>query len=1360
MEAMEPRVLFSGGAKGTLNGGPDPIEPDGYEPNNSFTAASNLGTTNTIDIGALTIHQAIDLDYFKFTAAANQTVAVRIDFSHVAGNLQLAAYNSAQQLIASSNTSTATNGHESVAISVTAGQLYYIKVSSVGSATSPNYDMTMSPLTVAFDWTMPPRFGNELDSWGLPIIPNTHDYAWPNPAIVDGSEKAQYGVKLDATGTNLGSNTVTYNWHITNPHLNLTRDLSTTNRVITTDLPEGQYTVSLSATANGNTLTTSKAVSVVDHLIVAMGDDFGSGEGNPNLAQQFDIFGFPTSGAKWAQSADADATDAHRRAHRSSYAGVVQAAIDLENSDPKSSVTFVFLDHTGATIDQGLTGSQWSVEGGSDPSQIAQADAIVGDQRIDDLILSVGANDAGFIDIARRLQQAEPGTAGYTDTINQIWADADANRAHLAEFGFPRLINALYTYSPLWLGQVFVTEIPDPTHDATGGTANKIMDDIQSPLEIDQNELNGFRAHVIDPLNQLLAKWARNDSFAFIKDISSAFNTHGYGDWIRTASDSALLQGPIGNRFTISSEEKMNTLGTLHPSGPGQDVIRQRDAAAFTMPNLVTTYFFLDQSAFLPGNYHGYDITVRNASVNAWAPASVARLYVSADSNVTTADVPVLDINIPALGPGEQFSYWGALPVINDPVRNYQDVDWVAPVLDVNNQVNEWSESDNVAAGDYDRQWTRPETDLANGPGNNYLIFNGPTLTIGQPYQGRLGTDEFIGAYDMDLYKINVSAGQRIAIDLDNFAPSNLDTYVRICALQANNELGVYMLAENDNGRAPDEGTTQNGESYLRYTFTNSGSYCIIVSHPVNAAIFPTWIANRNAGGQGDYAISVNNIPATPPAVQSATFDVATSPRKLRVVMTENVIDSIDPTDLEVVNLTTGQVAPTNPQSWTGSYDAATNTSTIDFKFGNTQLPDGNYVATIRSAGINDITGQQMAQDYTTNFYVLAADANRDRHVDDADRAILDANWGLSGRNFLQGDFNYDGTVNQADLDILNGNWHVWLPTQGVLDLPATSGNDNYRLRRESPTMLSINTGTAANDSPQYRVPVGCFPSISFNGGGGNDTLALDYSNGWIFPDGGTSLINFDGGAGTDVIGVLGKENTADSVTFAATSVSVIGAGSTGLSNVERATFDGRGGWDSLTISGGPPVEISTAQHLQSLFLAPATSASVAAGGGAVLVTRGLVLSSGSRLDLNDNDLVLDYSGASQLPAIQSLINAARANGAWTGNGLTSTLARSNASHNTTLGAIESGDFKSIYGNSALFDGEAIDTTAVLVKYTWYGDSDFNGKVNFDDYVRTDAGFNNHRTGWTNGDFDGNSTVNFDDYVLIDLAFNTQGGTL
>ena len=96
---------------------------------------------------------------------------------------------------------------------------------------------------------------------------------------------------------------------------------------------------------------------------------------------------------------------------------------------------------------------------------------------------------------------------------------------------------------------------------------------------------------------------------------------------------------------------------------------------------------------------------------------------------------------------------------------------------------------------------------------------------------------------------------------------------------------------------------------------------------------------------------------------------------------------------------------------------------------------------------------------------------------------------------------------------------------------------------------------------------------------------------------------------------------------------------------------------------------------------------------------------------------------------------------------------------NTTLGVMEGQDWF-LMNDSLLFNGRLIDPTTTLIKYTYYGDADFNGQVNFDDYSRTDLGFNQSRTGWLNGDYDGNGLVNFDDYSLIDLAFNTQGAVL
>ena len=124
------------------------------------------------------------------------------------------------------------------------------------------------------------------------------------------------------------------------------------------------------------------------------------------------------------------------------------------------------------------------------------------------------------------------------------------------------------------------------------------------------------------------------------------------------------------------------------------------------------------------------------------------------------------------------------------------------------------------------------------------------------------------------------------------------------------------------------------------------------------------------------------------------------------------------------------------------------------------------------------------------------------------------------------------------------------------------------------------------------------------------------------------------------------------------------------------------------------------------------------------------------------------------------MINSARNGGAFTGNGLNSTNARNASPTNTTLGAIEGSEYHGVYGAGATFDGETFDNSSVLVKYTYYGDADFNGTVNFDDYSRTDSGFNLGQHRLDQRRLRRQRPVDFDDYSLIDLAFNTQVGVL
>jgi hypothetical protein len=254
------------------------------------------------------------------------------------------------------------------------------------------------------------------------------------------------------------------------------------------------------------------------------------------------------------------------------------------------------------------------------------------------------------------------------------------------------------------------------------------------------------------------------------------------------------------------------------------------------------------------------------------------------------------------------------------------------------------------------------------------------------------------------------------------------------------------------------------------------------------------------------------------------------------------------------------------------------------------------------------------------------------------------------------------------------------------------------------------------------------FDAVQVNALGGDDTLNFD--------GGVAQPISFSGGAGASSLHV--------------------NAGTFVFNEDAAATTPGLG----VLVNSGATASFNATQHLGSLDVRAGGAARLTFGSGKVLVTNALALSDIGVLDLNDNDLIVNYTGKSPLNMIQGLINQARNGGAWNGLGLTSLFAAANQAHTTTLGAMEASDFVSMYGTSARFDGEPLSGSAVLVKYTYYGDTDFNGKVNFDDYVRTDSGFNNHLIGWSNGDFDGNGIVNFDDYVLIDLAFNAGGPAL
>lgn len=151
--------------------------------------------------------------------------------------------------------------------------------------------LAQAGLQARFDWSMPERFGMDQRSMGgAPGPDDVRDYwitfqdTWSSvdPERPDAGSPSihppSWRVDLDA-GASLGA-IAEYRWSIDGIEVAVE-----TTPSLPRDFPaEGKYSVTLTvADAAGNTAETTREVTVQDWLIVAVGDSYASGEGNPEL---------------------------------------------------------------------------------------------------------------------------------------------------------------------------------------------------------------------------------------------------------------------------------------------------------------------------------------------------------------------------------------------------------------------------------------------------------------------------------------------------------------------------------------------------------------------------------------------------------------------------------------------------------------------------------------------------------------------------------------------------------------------------------------------------------------------------------------------------------------------------------------------------------------------------------------------------------------------------------------------------------------------------------------------------------------------------------------------------------------------
>jgi autotransporter-associated beta strand protein len=158
----------------------------------------------------------------------------------------------------------------------------------------------------------------------------------------------------------------------------------------------------------------------------------------------------------------------------------------------------------------------------------------------------------------------------------------------------------------------------------------------------------------------------------------------------------------------------------------------------------------------------------------------------------------------------------------------------------------------------------------------------------------------------------------------------------------------------------------------------------------------------------------------------------------------------------------------------------------------------------------------------------------------------------------------------------------------------------------------------------------------------------------------------------------------------------------------------------AVSVTNASTANLGTTQHLAALVLAGGAKANLVAGHDKVLVARALGIEEvggvpTSRLDLTDNAMIVDYDdpAASPLQDIKRWIASGCDGRMWDGNGIVSTSAASNP---LTFGlGYAQNDLLLPKDRYSIFAGQDVDLTTVLVKYTYLGDANLDGKVDDND---------------------------------------------
>jgi fibronectin type 3 domain-containing protein len=295
--------------------------------------------------------------------------------------------------------------------------------------------------------------------------------------------------------------------------------------------------------------------------------------------------------------------------------------------------------------------------------------------------------------------------------------------------------------------------------------------------------------------------------------------------------------------------------------------------------------------------------------------------------------------------------------------------------------------------------------------------------------------------------------------------------------------------------------------------------------------------------------------------------------------------------------------------------------------------------------------------------------------------------------------------------------------------IQGTPGNDQILVIR-SGSELHVFVNAEASGEPTYRVPLAGLETLNIDAGDGDDTLAV-HSGGEDTI--GIAQLVFDSGAGMNNLVLQSGSARIDSTAAAGTLNTTVDAGA------------------HLTTSRFAQNVLSLANNSRATVLPDSQTS----------VLTALNLAAGATLDIGNNALVIDYSGASPLAMVREQIASGRGGtgfgASWNGSGISSSAAagtNQSEPESRSVGYAENAALP--LGAYTEFRGVPVDTTAVLVAFTRTGDATLDGLVNDDDVTVLGASYAPATAGadWSFADFDYNGFVDDDDATLLGAFYN------